>query len=67
MEGGILMSAQKFVNQKEAAKLLGVQPRTLRQWELTHRYRSLLKPNRLTPKTIRYDLNKIHQFINKCK
>lgn len=53
---------------QEVCKILGgITQKTLREWNINHRYKKTLSPIRFTHKVVRYERKNIIEFINKCK
>lgn len=45
----------------------GVTTKTLREWNVNHKYRKILSPIRFTHRIVRYRKSAIIEFINKCE
>jgi excisionase family DNA binding protein len=62
-ENRIAEKAKKRLSVKELADYLGVAPKTIYGWV----YKGLIQPERVGPRLIRFDLEKIEQWILQSK
>ncbi|OXS14911.1 DNA-binding protein [Zobellella denitrificans] len=52
---------------EQVSEMMGITPKTLRQWNQSHRHRHLLAPIRFTHKLVRYERRNVLAFIEKCR
>jgi hypothetical protein len=52
---------------EQAAEMMGITPKTLREWNNNHRHRQVLSPIRFTHKHVRYERKRVLAFIEKCR
>lgn len=45
----------------------GISPKTLADWNNTHRHKAVLAPIRFTSKMVRYEYKNVKAFIEKCR
>jgi hypothetical protein len=52
---------------EQAAEIMGITTKTLREWNNSHRHRHVLSPIRFTHKHVRYERKRVLAFIEKCR
>jgi predicted site-specific integrase-resolvase len=62
---GPFVMQTKYLTSKEAADLLGIQEKTLKQWRSDNRPQNRINYIKISNKIIRYKLEDIQDFINK--
>ncbi|HEO9146123.1 TPA: helix-turn-helix domain-containing protein [Enterobacter asburiae] len=51
----------------EVCGMLGITQKTLCDWNIKHRHRTVLAPIRFSAKVVRYERRSVDAFIQKCR
>ncbi len=55
---------ERYINELEVSKLLGLKPRTLQQWRITGKGPRHIK---MSERTIRYELSEVQKWLESLK